>query len=369
MKKSSFWEKYARFLSGEHKPPDEKEVRRWLGSDKEKQHMHKDLESVWKNLKVKDGQWDSQRAWSKIKQKIEERTVVEKRTHGSFAGDRRPAAREEQRFFQGRYAGWFGSIGRTAAVILFLIVSIYTIYYLAGSKHELIIENNGYDVLIHTGRGQQGSITIDNETRISSNVDTQILHRNTSERSDWRLKLEGEAYFEIAPDIFRSFHVSTRHVTIYVVGTKFNIRDYPEEEFTEVAVAEGRVAIYHSDEYAKPHNGGVILEASDYARISKDGELIVKRGIPIDIHLAWLNKELVFKDVPLENIALQIERWYNVEINFDDDDITGRRLTARFENEPLIEVLEVISLALNLKYDIINRKVVFYKVIDGHLKK
>jgi transmembrane sensor len=368
MKKSSFWERYARFLSGEHNPTDEKEIHLWLGIDKEKRDMHQDLEHVWKNLKIKGGQWDSQRAWSIVKQKIENKDVVDNNAPMPFADDRRPVPGNMQRFSHRRSARLLGSIGRVAAVMLFFIFSIYAIYYFVGSKYELSNEKQEYDVLIHTGKGQQGSI-VDIETKINSNVDTQILRHSNSTRYDWKLKLEGEAYFDIATDKFHSFYVSTRHVTVYVVGTKFNIRDYPEEDFSEVVVVEGRVTINHSDEYANPHNDGVILEASDYARISKDGELIVKRSTPIDIHLAWLNKELVFKDVSLENIARQIERWYNVEVTFDDDEIKERRLTARFENEPLVGVLEVITLALDLKYDIINKKVVFYKVKNGNKNK
>jgi|GEM_PF-4672450 len=369
MGKSSFWGKYARFLSGEHNLSDEKEINDCLDTEKENRNVHRELEFLWKNLKIRGRSWDSRRAWLKMKHKIEYSGRDDNKKRKSFFGDKRPACGEKRRAISFRSVRHLGSFSLIAAAFILMVFSVYTIKHFVGNRQESLIDDNVYEVLIHTGKGQLGSIVVDSDTRIKSSVDTQILRLSTSKKSDWNLKLEGEAYFEVAKDKFDLFYVSTRHVTIQVVGTEFNIRDYPEEDFSEVVVAEGSVVIYHSREEAQSYSGGVILEASDYARISKEGELIVQRAVPIDIHLAWLNRELVFKNATFGNIVLQIERWYNVKIDFVDDQIRDLRLTARFENESLNEVLEVLSLALDLKYDIIDRKVVFYKSSDGHNKK
>ena len=209
-------------------------------------------------------------------------------------------------------------------------------------------------------RLQDGTqVTIAPKSRVRYTADYATAHRD--------LYLDGEAYFQVAPDSQRPLRVHTTRSVTEDLGTAFVVRAY-DQTATEVVVAEGRVALWRVDTTAAARARGprpdapsaaLVLEARDLGRLDPSGVATLRRGVDVDRQLAWTRGVLAFDGTPLREAVRTLGRWYDVEIRLDDADsaLAGRRFTATFTNEPIDLVLQRIALTLGLRVESVGESV------------
>jgi len=186
-------------------------------------------------------------------------------------------------------------------------------------------------------RLQDGTqVTIAPKSRVRYTADFGRAHRD--------LYLDGEAYFQVAPDSQRPLRVHTPRSVTEDLGTAFVVRAYGDQNATEVVVIEGRVSLSR----AETTSPAVVLGLRDLGRLDASGPATVRRGVDVDRYLAWTKGVLAFDGTPLSEVMPALERWYNVEIRLSDSALAARRLTATFQNEPIDLVLKRIALTLGL---------------------
>jgi ferric-dicitrate binding protein FerR (iron transport regulator) len=169
--------------------------------------------------------------------------------------------------------------------------------------------------------------------------------------------LIGQAYFEIAHDSTRPFRVHTRGALTRVLGTRFDVRAYPEDSNVTVLVTEGRVEFGEAEGLvgragAVPASGAapvVTLAPGDRARMEPDGMLHVEHGVEVERDLAWMQGRLVFVDAPLSTVALELQRWYGVRIIANDTALANAPVTATFGNEPVDGILRALAISLDAR--------------------
>src|SRR5213596_1927073 len=197
-------------------------------------------------------------------------------------------------------------------------------------------------------RLQDGTqVTIAPKSRVRYTADFGRAHRD--------LYLDGEAYFQVAPDSQRPLRVHTAGSVTEDLGTAFVIRAYADQIATEVVVAEGRVALWRArpDTIAVEAPPALVLGARDLGQLRASGDATLRRGVDVDRQLAWTRGVLAFDGTPLREAVRTLGRWYDVEIRLDDADsaLAGRRFTATFTNEPIDLVLQRIALTLGLRVE------------------
>ncbi|MEX1121823.1 MAG: DUF4974 domain-containing protein [Balneolales bacterium] len=105
----------------------------------------------------------------------------------------------------------------------------------------------------------------------------------------------------------------------------------------------------------------VILVKGDMAQIDRNsGEIVLKRGVDLQHYLGWFNYKLVFNDAPLKEVVKKLERWYDIDITMTDTELYDVKFTAEFENEPIVEVLDIMKYSLQLKYNTKGKEVTFF---------
>lgn len=161
-----------------------------------------------------------------------------------------------------------------------------------------------------------------------------------------RVELEGEALFEVAHDAQKPFVISVGSGEVEVRGTTFGVRSYPGELEAAIAVREGAVAVRgKSDTAAGP---GLVLRAGEVGVIPPAGVAVRRDDISVATLLAWHDGRLVFDDAPLAEVAVRLSRWYDLSVSVPDTSISRLRLTAAFEDEPVADVLAVVSATLGV---------------------
>jgi ferric-dicitrate binding protein FerR (iron transport regulator) len=160
---------------------------------------------------------------------------------------------------------------------------------------------------------------------------------NETER---RVKLTGEAFFEVAKNKNIPFLIETGDVTTRVVGTAFNLTAYPDNRMVAINVTEGIVEFADADEK-------VLLTANKAANFDGDSGKIME--VPFQqSELAWQQGGLIFKNESFFLIMKDLERKFDVKIE-DESGSEKRMLTEEIEaNEKVEDVLNRIALTANL---------------------
>ena len=189
-------------------------------------------------------------------------------------------------------------------------------------------------------RLQDGTqVTIAPKSRVRYTADFGRAHRD--------LYLDGEAYFQVAPDSQRPLRVHTAGSVTEDLGTAFVVTAYADQVATEVVVTEGRVSLSR----AETTSPAVVLGLRDLGRLDASGPAMVRRGVDVDRYLAWTKGVLAFDGTPLSEVMPALERWYNVEIRLSDSALAARRLTATLQNEPIDLVFKRIALTLGMRVE------------------
>jgi transmembrane sensor len=165
-----------------------------------------------------------------------------------------------------------------------------------------------------------------------------------------KLKLEGEAWFEVKHDEKHPFIIAAGNSTVKVVGTSFNLSSYPHENYIEVVLKEGKV-----DFFAKKNDNKVTIQPSERLVFQK-GQ-IRKTIVDPAKYEAWTEGKLVFRSDPMAEVARRIERWYNINIVIEDRELDKYTFRATFQDDKLEDVLKYLSLTSPISYKIIPRKI------------
>ncbi|MNK45200.1 fec operon regulator FecR [compost metagenome] len=201
-------------------------------------------------------------------------------------------------------------------------------------------------------RGGQFRLLLSDGTKISLNASSSLTFPTNFSGSERRVKLEGEAYFEVAKKIIKGtktervpFIVETDRQQLLVLGTTFNINAYPDEKNVKTTLIEGSVQVSPSEQ-ASP-------------KILKPGQQSVLNGKNLSIHqidvsqaVAWKQGDFTFDEMPLEEIMRQISRWYDVEVSYEDNMGKikfGGSISRSKDIKEVLEVLKLTGIHFNLK--------------------
>ncbi len=102
-----------------------------------------------------------------------------------------------------------------------------------------------------------------------------------------------------------------------------------------------------------------MLTSNQLGSLTPDGHGTITDHVDVDRYLGWSRGRLAFADVPLREVAAELAHWYDVEFEIPDSGVAARHLTASFGQEPLPDVLRIITLSLDIRYERVGGTVVF----------
>ena len=247
-------------------------------------------------------------------------------------------AKHSHRLVRMTARGWW----RAAAVVLLLLLPF------AAYRHgKADLKQAFADVVIETPRGAQTKLYLPDGTAVWLNAGSRIVYSQGFGVDDRNLLLEGEGYFEVAKDASKPFKIHTRELELRVAGTKFNFKNYKEDEEVVVDLMEGKVLL---------QNGlcdmtEVVLNPSERAVLNKRTGNMTKIKTNTAPANAWSRNELFFDEDLLEDIAKELARAYDVKVSVADS-LKGRRFYGIFPIAgcTVQEVLDAMSSTGRMNY-------------------
>lgn len=200
-------------------------------------------------------------------------------------------------------------------------------------------QSAGYNELI-IPRGGEFMLVLADGTKVWLNSQSNLKYPVVFNETKREVYLEGEAYFEVAKNADRPFHVKAKNgVDIEVLGTSFNVRSYSDESSVETVLEEGVVRMTQGTD-------SVILSPGKKA-VYLPGEAIRMTEVSTELYTAWKSGQYVFRNEKLENILKQLARWYDIEIVYRNEAVKSVVISGdvrKYEHiGTLLEAMEITS--------------------------
>lgn len=230
------------------------------------------------------------------------------------------------------------------------------------SKNELIYNKNQSinKVALHTIKvpyGKTFKLTLSDGSKVYLNSGSTLTYPQIFTKGFNRLvKLTGEAYFEIEKDEAHPFIVETTDLKIEVLGTKFNLSSYETDNIIETALVEGSVKVLNKSDL----NEQVTLKPDQVSNWNKTNKSLTVNEINSFNYIAWTYGELLFRNMKFDDIAVKLERTYNIKFQIDYTLLKSQKFTGTFKIESLTiaELLDLIKLDTDFNYIIHNNTIV-----------
>lgn len=162
------------------------------------------------------------------------------------------------------------------------------------------------------------------------------------------LKLEGEALFEVKHNEKRSFIVEAGGIKVIDKGTTFNIRSYPLDEEVVTTLIEGKAEVVSPEGKILTH-----LTPGDHFSYQRETGQFKVDSIDTSFISGWKDGKFVFIDKTLGEIAGELEKWYDVDIQFENPDLAKERFTGVINHTSNIgKVLQMLSYSADIAYKI-----------------
>ena len=222
-------------------------------------------------------------------------------------------------------------IGKIAAVALVLIVSTIfaTLFFTEKSTR-----NTAFNTL-YVPAGQRAQITLQDGTTVWLNAKSTLTYPSRFAGKERKVTLTGEAYFDVAKNRRRPFIVSTHNIQLKVLGTQFNVSDYPRTNSSKVSLLEGSVQINRG-------NGeNIVLKPGEEATIKGDNIMVSEIVNPN--YFLWKDGIYCFDNERLLDIIQKLQLYYDVTIKVEDPEIFNVRYTGKFrQSDGIDEILHLI---------------------------
>lgn len=194
---------------------------------------------------------------------------------------------------------------------------------------------------LRTLQGMECHITLSDGTRIHLNAETQLTYPVCFSGKERIVQIEGEAYFDVAPDKEHPFIVQTPNTAIQVTGTSFNVRAYADEQTESTTLISGAIKISSKNEEFE-------LAPNQHFFYNKNSGTSSVINVNTELYTSWESGSFIFMNVPLENVMSYLSKWYGFKYTFDNDIAKQVRIGAylnRYENmNPIIDMIMELNL-------------------------
>lgn len=225
---------------------------------------------------------------------------------------------------------------------------------------------------IVTHAGSRTNLTLPDGSLVWLNAGSKLTYADHFGVTNRDLTLSGEAFFDVRKSSI-PFRIHANGIQIKVLGTAFNVRSYPDDGTTETSLIRGRVEITLDRrpdvKYILSPNEKLLVNNDAINRLrpnetTKESPAVYSGLTHKDdstiVETSWVRNKLIFDDETFEEIATKMERWFGVNITFEDTDLKQIRLTGTFTDESIEQAMHALMLTSRFRYRISENSVLIY---------
>jgi transmembrane sensor len=327
-----------RYITNQATETEAAGVKRWIKLHPENELYYIELYEAWQNILY-----------------VEPQVVDEEKAYELFAAKMFPRQKPP-------VGKWI-----KIAVVFMLFACSITLLLRYQPGHKIASQ------LITAQKGSLRKIVLSDGTQVWLNALSSIKYDDGFGKTNRTVYLEGEAFFDIAHGENKApFLVKTQNYTVRDIGTKFNLKAYPNDPFFETTVIKGEVAVEGNSGSNSQDFNRIYVKPKQALKIyyntnkSEPKEILTAKSktynevqvtevdsAKMDIYDGWKDDHLLFDGNTLEEIAKVLERRYDVKINLDNRELKDIRYSGGFQSVPTIDkVLLIIKQNTPINYTI-----------------
>ena len=220
---------------------------------------------------------------------------------------------------------------------------------------DSVVREDLYNELV-IPRGGEYVLMLADGTSVCLNAESKLRFPVQFNGNTRRVELEGEGYFQVVRDEKKPFVVEASGVNITVLGTEFNVSNYPECSSVRTTLIKGKVRVASTD------TNSYVLEPGEQAMFNRiNGEMTVA-DVDISYVVAWKEGRLRFRDRPLKEIMDFISRWYDVDIVYEDEEVKDYLFGCNFNRHiTVLPLLKLFESTGTVHFEVVERKIIVRK--------
>lgn len=244
----------------------------------------------------------------------------------------------------------------------------YTPTSITGRYHEVFVSY-----------GSKSRVVLPDGSVVNLNSGSVLRYPASFSETERKVFIEGEAFFDVKRKGEVPFYVNTREISIKVLGTSFNVKSYSDDDFVETTLVSGTIEIYANQEVnsnpspilvLKPNQQVIIEKKTGQLAVSAaNGEkekhklkpiksLLLQKKIDVDPIISWKDNRLIFRDESFADLSRKLERWYDVEIEIQDEELARALFSGIFVRETIEQALNALQLTTPFKFKMNKNRII-----------
>jgi ferric-dicitrate binding protein FerR (iron transport regulator) len=352
-----------KYLSGSSSEEERNIAIKWINENQDHQEYFNEMKNYFELIKQvkKSSSFNEEKGWKRIREEYQKKRYL-------LELDKKKRLYIRKLVF----------IASSAAAAL--LISFFLGYYLnhfSSFKHAQVSETIYNEIIVPFGAKSQ--VTLSDGSKVWLNAGSKLRYADNFFKSTREVYLEGEAFFDVTKINHKQFIVKTSNLNIKVYGTQFNVKAYSEENQIQTTLVKGSVAIEPVLEgnikniyYLKPNQTATYFKSSSIVSTVNGQETAVYREknnpndkifiinkIDPKPVISWKEKEWLFVGEELGQLAIKLERRYNVKISFEDESLKNYKFSGTLTDLTFEQVLMIIQLSAPILFHIDGNNVVF----------
>ena len=312
-------------LNGRASVEEEHQLQKWLQTSEVNQAEFDKAQELWEltgktDLAADSVDFSTEEEWQYFKERIEAS----------------PKIHELPNEYPKRHL--YKDIFQMAAGIVLLIGVVWIINQFIQPTTPIVASEQ-----IQTFEDMQKEVALEDGSKVWLNENSILTIPESFSDTERKVRLVGEAFFEVAKDANRPFIILNKDTETRVLGTSFNVKTNYEN--VEVSVRTGKVSLASR----KDEQSSVVLEAGDKGVFDLKTKALQKMKTGDENDWAWQTKRLVFRDSPMSRTISMLEKYYEIRVDVRNKNILNCQFTSEFEEASLEEVMEVLATSLQAK--------------------
>jgi len=335
------------FLNGSLQEEEIKKLSRWIAESKEHEKQFNAFKAIWlmSGKSIETSAENSEIALGKINQKLGNNNI-----------------RQLQPFWR-----------------FWRIAASWLIFFVIGGVASGLFMNQPAQVKINpeiltkitAPLGSISVVDLPDGTKVWLNAGSKITYNDSYGKLKREVQLTGEAYFDVITNKHMPFIVETSDIMVKALGTKFNVKAYPDEKTITATLEEGKIEVlslltpdskepiilkpsemvtYYKQDKMSMISDKKTTKEKPVKETDKDDKLEMIPNIKTELVTSWKDETWIIESEPLGKLAPVLERRFNMEITFESDEIMNYKFNGRIQNETIEQILTAIELSAPIQY-------------------
>ncbi|KJF45373.1 FecR family protein [Draconibacterium sediminis] len=225
----------------------------------------------------------------------------------------------------------------------------------AKNKLQLKKLRTRYNSLI-IPRGGEFVLTLSDGTKVWLNSESTLTYPLLFNNNERRVKLIGEAYFEVTHNPDSPFRIEVNSQVVEVLGTSFNVNAYPDKNATYTTLVEGSVKVNINET-----EESILLNPGFQCQVNKTDNQSAIIQVNVREVIAWKDGSYIFENESLEEIMSILSRWYDFSFSFENQQVCQLNFNGKLKRtEKFEDILTIIENTNEVKFKVEEKQVFIY---------